>query len=74
MVSTEIIHKIYDGYGEGAYIQVDEDGDGLDCVRIQTPNKNSQDYFGKIYINLSPDMAEALANAILAKVKELRER
>ena len=68
MLRVESIYKIID---EGCCIDVESDAEGL--VRIYTPDKDSQEYWGEIDFGMSVEQAEALANAILKKVKDIRE-
>ena len=42
-------------------------------VQICTIGKPSTDWYGKVDLCVSPEVAEALAAAILKKVKDLRE-
>ena len=68
MVYVESIYKVSD---EGCSIDIESDADGL--VKISTNDAASKEYWGEIDFGMSVEQANALANAILKKVKDIRE-
>lgn len=70
-VSTEILRRVYIE-GEGVWLEVGPDGDGLDCVEIRTTGKSAE-YFGTIRLTVEPDVAAELARALLAAATEASE-
>ncbi len=50
--------------GEGVWIEVGPDGDGLDLIEVRTVDENSKLYFGDFRIPLSVPMAKGLCKAL----------
>ena len=68
MAHVESIYKVCD---ENCSIDIESDADGL--IRISTNDLASKEYWGEIDFGMSVEQANALANAILKKVKDIRE-
>lgn len=68
-VITEVIRQVWDANGDGC-IEVRPDFDGLQCVVICTPDKKSQDYFGKFEVLMVPEIARHLGEALIAAAKD----
>jgi hypothetical protein len=71
-VSIESSYNIWDD-DEGVTIKVCSDSDGLDLIRVYTPDEKSQEWWGKIDFTMSPEIAEGLAKALLKKVEDMRK-
>jgi hypothetical protein len=56
--------------GDGTWISVGPDGDGLGCVRIRTVGEKNVKWFGAFDFNVSPALALALGQAIAACAAE----
>ena len=72
-ITTDVIRKVWLD-GEGVAIQVGPDADGLDLVRMHTPDIQAEQYWGKVDITVDSDMARALAHALLAAADEADQR
>lgn len=48
-----------------AVLEVGTDADTSSCVEIRTPDVRSREYYGDIRLTLQPEIAVALAHAIL---------
>jgi hypothetical protein len=68
-ITTEVVRQVWLD-SEGVAIQVGPDADGLDLVRVYTPNLKAEQYWGKVDITVDPEMARALAHALLAAADE----
>ena len=68
MAHVESIYKVCD---EKCSIDIESDADGL--IRISTNDLASKEYWGEIDFGMSVEQANALANAILKKVNDIRE-
>ena len=66
-ISTDVIRRIYDN-NDGRYVEVGPDGDGLG-VEIRTTGENIE-YFGKINLTLSAEMAKELGRALMLAADE----
>lgn len=69
MVTTDINRRIWLD-GEGASFEIGPDADGLDLVRLRTPDQVSIEYWGKVDITIEAVMARALGNALIAAANE----
>lgn len=45
----------------------------MNCVGVYTTNEKSEDYFGKVSIEWSPDLARQIAMAIIACCDEIEK-
>lgn len=52
-------------HSSDAVLEVGTDADTSSCVEIRTPDDRSREYYGDIRLALQPEMAVALAHAIL---------
>ena len=71
-IKTESTYKVWN-LDEPVSITIGEDADGLDMVRVYTETKEDKEYWGEIDFVMNTEQALAFANAILKKVKEIRE-
>jgi hypothetical protein len=70
-VSINIIREICDEQNPNANINVKGYSD---IVRVWTPDNNSQKWFGKVGLDISADVAEALGKALISAAKDTRDR
>ena len=69
-IETETIRRIY--VEEGRCVEVGPDGDGLG-VEIRTVGKDNVEWFGELRLAVSPEMAKALAEALIKCAEEFKE-
>ena len=68
--SIETVRKVYDDT-EGVCVEVGSCRDGnTGVVSIYTEDKKSVEWYGLVYLSLSPAQARLLATAILARADE----
>ncbi len=70
--SLEPCFKIYDD-SEGALLEVRVDSDFPDMIRLHTPNKESEEFYGDIRLTMLKTQAILLANAIIRQVDLMNE-
>jgi hypothetical protein len=68
-ITTEVYRRIWDD-AEGACIEIRPDQDGLGCVEIWTPNEKSVEYYGKLRVSFSKEMARQIGEAMIAASQE----
>jgi hypothetical protein len=61
-VHLDSLFRIYPESGDGAFLEVGIDGDGM--VYVKTTNENSEIYFGKVNFTVQKEVAEKLAEAL----------
>ncbi len=66
-VITDVVRRIWK---EQHAIEVEPNND-LDFVTVRTTNKAAEEYFGRIMVVLSTDVARAVAMAMLACADEI---
>ena len=57
-----------------ATLEVGTDADTGSHVEIRTPDKRSNEWYGEVRLSLSPDIATALAHAILKVAGTLEDK
>lgn len=63
---TEMVMRVGTGEQANAFIEISPDGDGLGGVRLSCPTKNGKEWFGEFNFSLSPEVARAVAKAMIA--------
>lgn len=62
-ITVETFRQVWDDE-HGVCIQVGPSGDGLDLIRVHTPDAKSKEWFGAIDFTLTPEMAKALVRVL----------
>lgn len=71
-VTTEVVRRVYDD-SEGVYLEVGPGPDGSG-IAISTFDPKSVEWFGKVNLTMSEEMATALGNALVACALEGSEK
>jgi hypothetical protein len=67
-IYTEVIRLVGEEGDEP--LTVGPDADGLGCVRIHAASPSAQEYWGKVDLVVAPNIARALAQAMLLAADE----
>ena len=67
---VESVYKIYSPEGDGAFLEVGPDSDGLDMIEVRTTDKASEEWFGKFRFGVPKDMAKALGEILIKASQE----
>jgi hypothetical protein len=69
--SIEVVRRVHDD-GEGVYLEVGPCQDGNPgVVSLTTKNDTkSRDWYGNLYLSLSPEQARCLAVALVSRAEE----
>lgn len=70
---VEHVFRVYDLNGDGAFLEVGTDGDGLDMVEIRTTDKTSKEWFGEHRLSIDKDTARALGETLIKAANELEK-
>lgn len=69
--TVENVHRVFHRDGDGAFVEVGPDGDGVGCVEIRTTGKPSEEFFGAVRLVLDPGMARLVADALRRAADEI---
>jgi hypothetical protein len=71
--TVDVFRRIYDSYGDGCSLELRPWPDSPEtALELHTHDEESKKYYGDLRLTMNLDFAEALANALLAAVAELR--
>ncbi len=68
-IETDTIRQIYSE--DGHFVTVRPWAEVPNCVELATIGVKNEEYFGKINFSMSPDLARAIAHAIIACANEI---
>ena len=68
-VETDTIRQIYSE--DGPFVTIKPWADVPNCVELVTVGEKNEEYFGKVNFVMSPDLARAIAHAMIACANEI---
>jgi hypothetical protein len=67
--STEVIRQVWDD-AYGVFLQIGPDDDGIGLIQMETTTAKAIEFYGKVRLLVTPEMAVLLGKALIAAGEE----